>query len=160
VKITNNLGIFDYDNITTSTNDDDDDDEAVQCIMIPQDGGTPVAAGNLASPSTITDVCLTPSLSLPYDMTIPPLPNQIYDVSDDGLDMEIVNPIVAPHMGHDSIEFLRKDDDDDASLFDGIMNDNDEDVDGSSIVAVDELLMLDRILGFDSPVLDIENDWL
>jgi hypothetical protein len=158
VKITNNLGIFDYDNITTSTNDDYD--KAVQSIMIPQYGGSPVTAENLASPSTISDVCLTPSLSLPYDMTILPLPNQIYDVADDGLDIEIIKPIVAPHMEHDSIEFLRKDDDDDASLFDGIMNDNDEDIDGSSIVAVDELLMLDRILGFDCPVLDIEGDWL
>ena len=45
-------------------------------------------------------------------------------------------------------------------FFVGILNDNEDDIDGSSIVAVDELLSLDRILGFDSSDLDLVDDWL
>ena len=52
------------------------------------------------------------------------------------------------------------DDDEDASLFAGLVNTDDGDMDGSSIVAVDELLSLDRILGFDSADFDVDQEWL
>jgi hypothetical protein len=39
-------------------------------------------------------------------------------------------------------------------LFAGLLNDNKDDIDGSSTVAVDELLTLDRIFGFESSDID------
>ena len=123
-----------------------------------------VLHGNLVSPTTTTDVCPTPSLSLSYDYgnTIPPLPNQIYDLSDDGLDIDAVAPMIEADVDDDPFEVFcnGNDDDDDASLFAGLMNDNDVDIDSSSMIAVDELLSLDRVLGLDSPLLDIDNDWM
>ena len=155
------MGVFDYDTITT-TNDDDDEANVVPTIMIPRDGAAITATGKWVSPISTTDIAPTPSLSLSYNVTIPPLPNPIYDVSDGGLDIDVPAPMVVPHVEDESLEFFCKNnvDDEDASLFAGFINGNDDDMDGSSIIAVDELLSLDRMLGLDSSSLDIDNDWL
>ena len=107
--------------------------------------------------STTTDVSSTPSHD--YGNTTPPLPNQIYDLSDDGLDIDAVAPMIEADVDDDPFEVFCNDDDD-ASLFAGVMYDNDVDIDSSSMIAVDELLSLDRVLGLDSPILDIDNDWM
>lgn len=156
MKITNNLGVLNFDNITSSINSDDDDDADSPIVVSQGDGstGNGSGAGYLISP--------TPALSS-HDVTIPPLPNRIDMVSNDGLDTGILDVVsnIVPYMDKDSISFLHeRDADDDASLFAGLLNENDVDIDGSSVVAVDELLSLDRILGFDSTDFDVDNDWL
>jgi hypothetical protein len=163
VKITNNTSVFDSDKITTSGNyDDEDDDKVVSSIATPHGITPPVAITNMVSSSTTTDVCIAPPLPFAYDMMMPSLPNHIYDVPLHNIEnIDTMAPSVAAHVENIPIEFLCNKDDD-ASLFAGLMNgnDDDDDMDGSSISAVDELLSLDQILGFDSTELDIHSDWL
>jgi hypothetical protein len=163
VKITNNLGAFNYDDVTTNGNDD-----AISTVLIPQDTTSntdPImipfdepsvyaVTKNLVSPVSVSTFCPTTALSSLS------LPNHIYDIKEEGLYIDDTEPITLPPMENSSIPFLHDDDSDDASIFAGLDNTDDDDMDGSSIVAVDELLSLDRILGFDSTDFEVDQEWL
>ncbi len=141
------MGVFHYDdNITTSGIDIGADPIS---LMAEDATWTVVSNGNVAHPDSVSTLDATPTVSTSCDIMTPSVANDIYSLA----------PMIVPTCEGDSVTFLRDDDDDGdgALLFDGFLNDNE---DGSSIVAVDELLSLDRILGFDSCDIDLDDDWL
>ena len=150
MKITNNIGVFNYDKITTNGIDNG----AAPISFMADDVTSPVASnGVMAHTDTISIFDPTPTIPMSCDDVVSPtVANDTYSFA----------PMILPTCDSDSgTSFLRDDDDsDDALLFAGILNNNEDGIDGSSIVAVDELLSLDRILGFDSSDLDLVDDWL
>ena len=149
MKITNNIGVFNYDKITTNGIDN----VAAPISLKAKDVTSPVAAnGVMAHPDTISIFDPTPTIPTSCDDVVSPkVANDTYSFT----------PMILPTCDSDSGTFLRDvEDSDDALLFAGMLNDNEDGIDGSSIVAVDELLSLDQILGFDSSDLDLDDDWL
>ena len=184
MKITNNMGVSNYDDndddIITTTANNGNDDTAMWTELIPQETSTVTEYCNmipfddsslsLNPMKSVANLGPTPAVTLSYE--VPSMPNPIDDISEDELCVDVDDDVPLSLVDSSSIPFLCNDDDDeivngdddDALLLAGFVHDHehddDDDLDGASIVAVDELLSLDRILGFDTNDFNVDHEWL